>query len=104
METISAGDSGRGVCVEWVVGLCVCVGEGVGMCVNYSRLGLLHHGTSIVDELMSSGNSRTTSLWAPDARGQQWLSWQQPDGNVLRKRLRLECFEWYLPIDEHLSC
>lgn len=59
METISPGDSGRGVCVEWVVGLCVCVGEGVGMCVNYSQLGLLHHGTSIVEELMSSGNSRT---------------------------------------------
>ena len=51
-------------------------GEGVGMCVNYSRLGLLHHGTSIVDELVSSGNSRTTSLWAPEARGQQWLPWQ----------------------------
>lgn len=79
-------------------------GEGVGMCVNYSRLGLLHHGTSIVDELVSSGNSRTTSLWAPEARGQQWLPWQQSDGNVLRKRLRLECFEWYLPIDEPLSC
>lgn len=53
------------MCAEWVVGLCVCVGECVGMCVNYSQLGLLHHGTSIVDELMSSGNSRTTSLWLP---------------------------------------
>ena len=52
-------DRSPGVCV--CVCACVCVCVCVCMCMNCHQPGLLHHGGSIVEELMSSGGSRTTS-------------------------------------------